>query len=57
MKIIIVGAGKIGELLCKDLASEGNDITLIEQNAKILDRVLSSSDIMGIREMVLTVIS
>lgn len=44
----IVGAGKIGELLCKDLASEGNDITLIEQNAKILDRVLSSSDIMGI---------
>lgn len=48
MKIIIVGAGKIGELLCKDLASEGNDITLIEQNAKILDRVLSSSDIMGI---------
>ena len=48
MKIIIVGAGKIGESLCKDLASEGNDITLIEQNSKILDRVLSSSDIMGL---------
>lgn len=48
MKIIIVGAGKIGESLCKDLASEGNDITLIEQNPKILDRVLSSSDIMGL---------
>ncbi|WP_300356346.1 Trk system potassium transporter TrkA [Fusobacterium sp.] len=48
MKIIIVGAGKIGELLCRDLSTEGNDITLIEQNSKILDRVLSVSDIMGI---------
>lgn len=48
MKIIIVGAGKVGELLCRDLASEGNDITLIEENPKVLDRVLSSSDIMGL---------
>ncbi len=48
MKIIIVGAGKIGELLCKDLSTEGNDITLIEENPKILDRILSSSDIMGL---------
>lgn len=48
MKIIIVGAGKIGELLCRDLSTEGSDITLIEQDAKILDKVLSISDIMGI---------
>ncbi|MCF2625985.1 Trk system potassium transporter TrkA [Fusobacterium perfoetens] len=48
MKIVIVGAGKIGEILCRDLSTEGNDITLIEQEAKILDRVLSVSDIMGI---------
>ncbi len=48
MKIVIVGAGKIGEILCRDLSTEGNDITLIEQDAKILDRVLSVSDIMGI---------
>lgn len=48
MKITIVGAGKIGELLCKDLAIEGNDITLIEEDPKILDRILSSSDIMGL---------
>ncbi len=48
MKIIIVGAGKVGELLCKDLAIEGNDITLIEEDPKILDRILSSSDIMGL---------
>ena len=48
MKIVIVGAGKIGEILCRDLSTEGNDITLIEQDPKILDRILSVSDIMGI---------
>ena len=31
MKIVIVGAGKVGELLCRDLSLEGNDIILIEQ--------------------------
>lgn len=48
MKIIIVGAGKVGELLCNDLSNEGNDITLIETDSKILDKVLSYYDIMGI---------
>lgn len=48
MKIVIVGAGKIGEILCRDLSTEGNDITLIEQDPKILDRILAVSDIMGI---------
>lgn len=47
MKIIIVGAGKVGELLCKDLSTEGNDIILIEQDPKILETVLSNNDIMG----------
>lgn len=48
MKIVIVGAGKIGESLYRDLSTEGNDITLIEKDSKILDKVLSVSDIMGI---------
>src|SRR3712207_9584781 len=48
MKIIIVGAGKVGELLCRDLSNEGNDITLIEENQKVLDQVLAYSDIMGL---------
>lgn len=47
MKIVIIGAGKVGELLCHDLANEGNDITLIETNAKILDKIISNNDIMG----------
>lgn len=47
MKIIIIGAGKVGELLCHDLSSEGNDITLIEKNEKVLETILSNNDIMG----------
>lgn len=47
MKIVIIGAGKVGELLCHDLANEGNDIILVEQNAKILDKIISNNDIMG----------
>ena len=45
MKIVIVGAGKVGELLCRDLSLEGNDIILIEQDAKILEKILANNDI------------
>jgi trk system potassium uptake protein TrkA len=48
MKIIIAGSGKVGEVLCKDLATEGNDITLIEKDMKILERVLGLCDIKGL---------
>lgn len=47
MKIVIVGGGKVGELLCKDLSIEGNDITLIDENPKVLEKLISSNDIMG----------
>ncbi len=48
MNIIIVGAGKVGEYLCQDLASEGHDIILIEKNKEVLERILDYNDIMGI---------
>ena len=47
MKIVIIGAGKVGELLCSDLSLEGNDIVLVEQDAKILEKILANNDIMG----------
>ena len=47
MKIVIIGAGKVGELLCSDLSLEGNDIILVEQDAKILEKILANNDIMG----------
>lgn len=48
MKIIIVGAGKVGEVLCRDLVAEGNDIILIEKDEKILDKIISNFDVMGV---------
>jgi trk family potassium (K+) transporter NAD+ binding protein len=47
MKIVIIGAGKVGELLCQDLSLEGNDIILVEKEAKTLEKILSNNDIMG----------
>lgn len=48
MKIIIVGGGKVGEVLCSELSSELNDIVLIEKNPVILDRLINKFDITGI---------
>ena len=48
MKIIIVGAGKVGEYLFTDLNTGDNDIILIEKKQDILNEMLSKYDIMGI---------
>lgn len=48
MKIVIVGAGKVGEVLCKDLSSEGYDIVLIEKNRDKLESVIDIADITGV---------
>ena len=48
MKIIIVGAGKVGEYLFTDLNTDDNDIILIEKKQDILNEMLSKYDIMGI---------
>ena len=38
MKIIIVGAGKVGEYLFTDLNTEDNDIILIEKKTRHIKR-------------------
>lgn len=47
MKIVIVGGGKVGELLCQDLSTSA-DVLLIEKNPKVLDQVMEKADIQGI---------
>lgn len=48
LKIIIVGAGKIGTALTEILSAEGNDITLIDKNHEIVNKISTTYDIMGI---------
>ena len=49
MNIIVIGGGKVGETLCKEISLDSaTSVTLIEQNEKVLDKLLSKFDIQGI---------
>lgn len=48
MKIIVVGAGKTGLTLIRSLINEGHDVTVVDFNAKRLNEVCNTYDIMGV---------
>ena len=48
MKIVLVGAGKVGFALCRSLVAEKHDVVLIEQDEAVLDHIVSRFDIMGL---------
>ena len=47
-KIVIAGAGVVGESLCSELSAEGNDVILIEKEEKILNKLVETYDITGL---------
>ncbi len=48
MKILILGAGQVGSSVAANLASEANDITLIDQHADVLNELRDRLDIQTI---------
>lgn len=48
MKIIIAGCGKVGQELTEQLSKEGNEITIIDTRAKIVNELANKYDTMGI---------
>ena len=48
MNIIIVGSGKVGETLAYQLNKEGNDVTIIDENAEKVRTIANKLDIMGV---------
>lgn len=48
LKIIIVGAGKVGTVLADKLTAEGNDVTIVDKRAELVARLSTTYDIMGI---------
>lgn len=48
MKIIILGAGQVGGSLALSLASEANDITLVDENVKVLREIQDRADLQTI---------
>ena len=48
MKIIIVGAGQVGSSLSINLVKEGNDVTLIDKSADLLENIADKVDLQTI---------
>ncbi len=45
MRIVIVGDGKVGYALTRELSKEGHDIVVIDTNPRVLDHVMESADV------------
>ena len=48
MKIIIVGDGKVGQTLTKQLSKEGHDLTVVDSNPRILNDNIENFDILTV---------
>ena len=48
MRAIVVGAGEVGYHIAKRLDQEGHDVTIIEENAAVKERVEKELDVMTI---------
>ena len=51
MRIIVVGAGKVGTALCRSLVEEKHDVILIEEKEEVLKRLSKRYDVMGFAGM------
>ena len=47
MKIIIVGCGKVGQTLIKQLSREKHDITVIDARSEAISEATNTYDCMG----------
>ncbi len=48
MRLVIVGAGKIGATLVAKLAKEQHDVIIVDKDPKIVEQVVNRFDVMGI---------
>ncbi len=48
MKIVIVGCGKVGTSIARELISEGHEISVVDNNRKAVNRLSETLDVLGI---------
>lgn len=48
MKIIVLGAGKVGKTLIKHMSNEDHDIIVVDQNATKVEEVVNRFDVIGV---------
>ena len=49
MRIIVVGAGKVGHILADRLTAEEHDVTIVDRNSEVIDKCQDSLDVMCVR--------
>jgi trk system potassium uptake protein TrkA len=49
MKVVICGAGQVGTSIAQHLASENNDVTVIDQDANLVQRISETLDVRSIQ--------
>lgn len=48
MRIIVVGCGKVGETIVRQLSSEGHDIAVIDTDATVVEDISDQFDVLGV---------
>lgn len=48
MKAVVCGAGRVGYGIARELAREGNAVTVVDWSAELIDRVTTNLDVRGI---------
>ncbi len=49
MRIILIGAGKVGHILADRLTAEEHDVTIIDRNDEVIEKCQDSLDVMCVR--------
>lgn len=52
MKIVIIGDGKVGFAIAKQLSQEGYDLTIIENKPQVLNLIIAVLDVVENRKMI-----
>ncbi len=48
MKIVIIGAGKVGCAIAKGLSQEKHDVVIVDRNSAIVNKLVNELDILGV---------
>ena len=48
MRVIVCGAGQVGSSIARQLASEANDVTVIDKNAAIIQKLTETEEVRSI---------
>ena len=48
MRIIVVGCGKVGEMIVRSLVKEGHDIAIVDTDSEVVENVAGQFDVLGV---------